>query len=105
MPKVNLEREEVFPLRTTYVQPGGFSLSSSQAQEGVVINVHIPECSNRVTIDLRKFAQKHPGQINQVNSLIDQLSSATKRRVGSPLTLITDSTTMTIPGPYEHDFA
>ena len=72
---VNLQAEHVFPLTAADLQPGGVAGGIAQADKGVVVDRHVPEIGGGMPFHRGEVAQKDPGQIDQMHTLIDQLST------------------------------
>lgn len=100
---VDFQREEVFPFRAAHVEERRLPTRRSQGEERVVVNRHIPEVRGRDPVNVGKRPSKKPaGQIDQVHSLIDELSSTGLLRVGSPLPLVSNAATMSVAASDKH---
>ena len=93
---VNFEREKIFPFRATDVQPRGLAFGRAQTQKGIVVHRHLPEIGCRVAFNFFEIAQKPARQINQMNSLVNQLAAAGKFRIGAPFLVVTDAPAMAV---------
>ena len=55
-----------------------------------------------MAFNLREFAEKNSGEINQVNALINQLAAAGKLRIGAPLLFVADAAALAVTSAHKH---
>jgi len=75
-----------------------------EQHEAVVLYRHVPVVRVRESAHIYKLAQEPPGQINQVNSLIEQLPTAGPLRLGAPLALVSKTPAVSIASPHKQQW-
>ena len=58
------------------MEPSGLTSRRAQAEEGVVVDLHVPKRRGGVALDRREIAEKPACEIDQVHALVDELAAA-----------------------------
>src|SRR5262249_43056173 len=57
------------------------------------------------TLDGGEISEEEPGQVDQVNALVDQLAAAGQLLVGAPFAVVADAAAVTVTAAQEHKLA
>src|SRR5271157_2342358 len=75
----------------------------AQHQKAVVLHFHVPEKSVGVSLHLGELAQEAPGQVDEVDTLVNELSAAGAFPAGAPFALVSGPPAVPIARPQVHE--
>src|SRR5258705_3881302 len=87
------------------MQKSGLGLLCAQQHKAIVFDRHIPEIGVRIASDAWKIAQKPACQVDQMDTLIHQLTATRKRRISPPLAVIANPPAVTVSPTNKHHLA
>src|SRR6185312_20216 len=101
----DLEGKRVLPLGAARVQKGDLPGGRLQQKECVVIDGHVPEVGMGRAVHLHELPEEPTCEIDDVDTLIDQLAAAGNFRLSTPLPLVTKATAMAVAGAHKQERA
>src|SRR5688572_18920581 len=74
----------------------------AKREKGIVVNRHLPEVRRRHAIDVREVAEKPAREIDEMHTLIDQLTAARLGWVRSPFCVVSGASSVSVSGTHKH---
>ena len=87
------------------MEPGGLTGGGAEAEEGVVIDLHIPKRRGGVALDGGKIAEEPAGEVDEMDTLIDEFAAAGEGGIGAPLAVVAFASAVAVTGAQEHERA
>src|SRR5205807_4984545 len=84
----DLEGEEVLPFGPRGMQPGKTTRAGTEGEEGVVLDVRLPEVGPALREGEVDVAGEVAGEVDEVDPLVDELAPARGLPAGPPLLLV-----------------
>src|SRR6266516_3103931 len=78
------------------MQPCHLALRGLEQREPIVLNRHLPEKGADIAADLSEVAREPACQVDQVNALVEHLTTAGDSGVRAPLVLVPQAPTMAV---------
>src|SRR5215469_3349892 len=93
---VDFKGEQVLPLAPRRVQPSDPPCGGRQRQKRIVLHLGVPEKSPERPRDVSKFAEEPLRKVDQMRTLIDQLTAARDRALEPPFLFVARSATVAV---------
>lgn len=77
----------------------------AEAEERVVVDLHVPEGRGGVALHSGKFSEEPAGEIDEMDALIDEFATAGKDGIGAPLAIVAHASTVAVAGAEKHEWA
>ena len=77
----------------------------AEAEERVVVDLHVPEGRGGVALHSGEFAEEPAGEIDEMDALIDEFAAAGKDGIGAPLAVVALASPVAVAGAEKHERA
>ena len=84
------------------MEPSGLTGRRAQAEEGVIVDLHVPKRRGGVALDRREISEEPAGQIDQMHALVDEFAAAGERGIGAPFAVVAFAAAVTVAGAEKH---
>lgn len=84
------------------MEEGGLPGGGAEVEEGVVIDLHVPEVGGGVACDGGEIAEEPAGEVDEVNALVDEFTAAGEGGIGAPLAVVAAASAVAVAGAHEH---
>src|SRR5437870_7124540 len=105
MTAVNLEGEYVFPFCATHMKPSGLTAGCSQSEERIVVCGHLPEICRQMSVDRHEIAEKPAGQIDKMNTLVNQFAASGQFWIGPPFFFVAEASAVAVACANKHQLS
>ena len=85
------------------MEPRGLTCRRAQAEEGVIVDLHVPKRRGGVALDRREISEEPAGQIDQMHALVDEFAAAGERGIGAPLAVVAFAASMAVTRTQKHE--